>query len=46
MALKGRTVALAGLDSQHLLAVSAAVESAGADWQAFGRTPDLAKLMH
>jgi CheY-like chemotaxis protein len=44
MSLQGRTIALAGLDSQQLLAVSAAVESAGADWQAFGRTPDRAKL--
>lgn len=44
MTLQGRTVALAGLDSQQLLAVSAAVESAGGDWQAFGRTPELAKL--
>jgi len=43
-ALNGRTIALAALDSQQLLAVSAAIETAGGDWQAFGRTPELAKL--
>jgi CheY-like chemotaxis protein len=43
-ALQGRSIALAGVDAQQLLAISAAVESAGGDWQAFGRTPDVAKL--
>lgn len=41
--LAGRTIALAGLDREHLPAVSAAVEHAGGDWQAFGRI-DTARL--
>jgi PleD family two-component response regulator len=43
-ALKGRTVALVGLDRAELLDVSAAIDGAGGDWQAFGRTPEAAKL--
>jgi hypothetical protein len=42
--LPGRTIALIGLDSEQLLAASAAIEAAGGDWQAFGRAPDPAKL--
>lgn len=42
-ALAGRSVGLAGLDREHLPAVSAAIEHAGGDWQAFGRI-DAAKL--
>lgn len=41
--LAGRTIALAGLDREHLPAVSAAIEHAGGDWQASGRV-DAAKL--
>lgn len=35
--LEGRTVGLAGLDREQLPAVSAAIEHAGGDWQAFSR---------
>ena len=42
-ALAGRTVGLAGLDREQLPAISAAIEHAGGDWQAFGRI-DAAKL--
>jgi CheY-like chemotaxis protein len=42
--LQGRMVALAGLAREQLLDVSTAIETAGGDWQAFGRAPDAAKL--
>ncbi|HYH06450.1 MAG TPA: response regulator [Thermoanaerobaculia bacterium] len=43
-ALQGRTVALVGLERAELLDASGAIETAGGDWQAFGRAPDAAKL--
>lgn len=42
--LGGRTIALTGLEREELLAVSAAIESAHGDWQAFGRASDPARL--
>ena len=42
--LSGRTVALAMLEREEMLAVSAAVEGARGDWQAFNRVADPAKL--
>ncbi|HYI13068.1 MAG TPA: response regulator [Thermoanaerobaculia bacterium] len=42
--LTGRSIALVGLESSQLLLVSAALEAAGGTCQAFGRTPEPAKL--
>lgn len=41
--LEGKSIALAGLDLEQLPAVSAAIDGAGAEWQAFSRA-DAAKL--
>jgi len=43
MSLNGRNVGLAGLEREHLPAISDAIEKAGGDWQAFGRI-DAVKL--
>lgn len=43
-ALNGRTIALAGLDRDQLMAISEALDAAGAEWQAFSRLGDVSRL--
>jgi CheY-like chemotaxis protein len=42
--LRGRSLALVGLNREELISVSAVADAAGAEWQAFGRVVDVGKL--
>lgn len=42
--LRGRSLALVGLNREELVTVSAIADAAGAEWQAFGRVVDVGKL--